>query len=106
MAEEHGRVFLGRAEQDQAVRRQRPLGIFANGYWGHPAYKLPPEVNLIGVAHYLDALEWQKEIVKIHAIFGGKNPHPNYLVGGVPCSININEVAAINTERLTMVGTV
>jgi hydrogenase large subunit len=80
------------------------LGIFANGYWGHPAYKLPPEVNLIGVAHYLDALEWQKEIVKIHAVFGGKNPHPNYLVGGVPCSINANEVAAINSERLNLVG--
>ena len=80
------------------------LGIFANGYWGHPAYKLPPEVNLIAVAHYLDALEWQKEIVKIHAVFGGKNPHPNYLVGGVPCSINTDEVAAINTERLSLVG--
>ncbi|HUB30109.1 MAG TPA: nickel-dependent hydrogenase large subunit, partial [Terracidiphilus sp.] len=80
------------------------LGIFANGYWGHAAYKLPPEVNLIGVAHYLDALEWQKEIVKIHAIFGGKNPHPNYLVGGVPCSINVDEVAAINSERLNLVG--
>ncbi len=80
------------------------LGIFANGYWGHPAYKLPPEVNLIAVAHYLDALEWQKEIVKIHAVFGGKNPHPNYLVGGVPCSINANEVAAINTERLNLVS--
>jgi len=80
------------------------LGIFANGYWGHPAYKLPPEVNLIGVAHYLDALQWQKEVVKIHAVFGGKNPHPNYLVGGVPCSINVNEVAAINSERLNLVG--
>jgi len=80
------------------------LGIFANGYWGHPAYKLPPEVNLIGVAHYLDALQWQKEIVKIHAVFGGKNPHPNYLVGGVPRSININEVAAINGERLNLVS--
>ncbi|HEY1254363.1 MAG TPA: nickel-dependent hydrogenase large subunit [Terracidiphilus sp.] len=79
------------------------LGIFANGYWGHPAYKLPPEVNLIAVAHYLDALSWQKEIVKIHAVFGGKNPHPNYLVGGVPCSINMNEVAAINSERLNLV---
>jgi hydrogenase large subunit len=79
------------------------LGIFANGYWGHPAYKLPPEVNLIAVAHYLDALVWQKEIVKIHAVFGGKNPHPNYLVGGVPCSINMNEVAAINSERLNLV---
>jgi Ni,Fe-hydrogenase I large subunit len=80
------------------------LGIFANGYWGHPAYKLPPEVNLIGVAHYLDALEWQKEVVKIHAIFGGKNPHPNYLVGGVPCSIDADEVAAINSERLNLVA--
>jgi hydrogenase large subunit len=80
------------------------LGIFANGYWGHPAYKLPAEVNLIGVAHYLQALEWQKEIVKVHTIFGGKNPHPNYLVGGVPCSINPNEVNAINAERLAMVG--
>ncbi len=79
------------------------LGIFANGYWGHPAYRLPAEVNLLAVAHYLEALEWQKEIVKIHAIFGGKNPHPNYLVGGVPCSIDLNEVNAINTERLNLV---
>ncbi len=80
------------------------LGIFANGYWGHPAYKLPPEVNLIGVAHYLDALEWQKDIIKIHTVFGGKNPHPNYLVGGVPCSIDTNEVAAINSDRLNLVS--
>jgi hydrogenase large subunit len=80
------------------------LGIFANGYWGHPAYKLPAEVNLLAVAHYLEALEWQRDIVKIHTIFGGKNPHPNYLVGGVPCSINIDEVNAINTERLNHVG--
>ncbi|MFQ5568959.1 MAG: nickel-dependent hydrogenase large subunit [Rhodothermales bacterium] len=80
------------------------LGIFANGYWGHPAYKLPPEVNLIGVAHYLDALEWQKEIVKIHTILGGKNPHPNYLVGGVPCAINIEDSNALNAERLAYIG--
>ena len=80
------------------------LGIFANGYWGHPAYKLPAEVNLLAVAHYLEALEWQKDIIKIHTIFGGKNPHPNYLVGGVPCSINPEEVNAINTERLNFVG--
>lgn len=80
------------------------LGIFANGYWGHSAYKLPPEVNLIAVAHYLEALEWQKELVKVHTIFGGKNPHPNYLVGGVPCSINIDEANAVNAERLAMVG--
>ncbi|MCB9069691.1 MAG: nickel-dependent hydrogenase large subunit [Calditrichia bacterium] len=80
------------------------LGIFAKGYWGHPAYKLPPEVNLIGVAHYLDALEWQKEIVKIHTVFGGKNPHPNYLVGGVACAINPEDSGAINAERLAFVG--
>ncbi len=80
------------------------LGIFSNGYWGHKAMKLPPEINLLAVAHYLEALEWQKEIVKIHAIFGGKNPHPNYLVGGVPCSINLNEVNAINSERLNFIG--
>jgi len=81
------------------------LGIFANGYWGHPAYKLPPAVNLLAVAHYLEALEWQKEIVKVHTIFGGKNPHPNYLVGGVPCSINLNDSSVINAERLAYVGT-
>jgi hydrogenase large subunit len=81
------------------------LGIFAKGYWGHPAYKLPPEVNLLGTAHYLEALEWQKEVVKIHTIFGGKNPHPNYLVGGAPCSINLDDANAINSERLAYVGT-
>jgi len=80
------------------------LGIFANGYWGHKAMKLPAEVNLLAVAHYLEALEWQKEIIKVHAIFGGKNPHPNYLVGGVPASINLNEVNALNSERLNHVG--
>ncbi|MEN8122614.1 MAG: nickel-dependent hydrogenase large subunit [Bacteroidota bacterium] len=82
------------------------LGIFANGYWGHNAYKLSPEVNLMAVAHYLEALNWQKEVVKIHTIFGGKNPHPNYLVGGVPCSVNIEENNAINAERLAMAGTI
>jgi hydrogenase large subunit len=81
------------------------LGIFANGYWGHSAFKLPAEANLMAVAHYLEALDWQKEMVKVHTIFGGKNPHPNYLVGGVPCSINIDEANALNAERLAYVGT-
>jgi hydrogenase large subunit len=80
------------------------LGIFANGYWGHKAYKLPPDVNLMAVAHYLEALEWQKEMIKVHTIFGGKHPHPNFLVGGVPCSVNIDEANAINAERLAFVG--
>ena len=80
------------------------LGIFANGYWGHPQMKLPAEINLLGVAHYLEALEWQKEIVKVHTIFGGKNPHPNYLVGGMACAINSENPGGLNAERLAYVG--
>jgi hydrogenase large subunit len=82
------------------------LGLFRNGYWGHPAYKLPPEANLMAVAHYLEALDFQKEIKKIHTVFGGKNPHPNWLVGGVPCPINVSDVGAVgavNIERLSLV---
>lgn len=65
------------------------LGIFSNGYWGHPVYKLPPEANLMAVAHYLEALAWQRNVVKLHTIFGGKNPHPNFLVGGTPSAISV-----------------
>jgi hydrogenase large subunit len=79
------------------------LGIFANAYWGHPAYKLPPEANLMAVAHYLEALAWQRDVAKLHAIFGGKNPHPNFVVGGVPSPIDLNSDSAINAERLQVV---
>ena len=83
------------------------LGLFMNGYWGSPAYRLPPEANLMATAHYLEALDFQREIVKIHTIFGGKNPHPNWLVGGVPCAINVDTtgaVGAVNMERLALVS--
>ncbi|MHB9118115.1 MAG: nickel-dependent hydrogenase large subunit [Burkholderiales bacterium] len=66
------------------------LGIFSNGYWGHPAYKLPPEANLMAVAHYFEALAWQRDVAQLHTIFGGKNPHPNFVVGGVPCAISVH----------------
>ena len=82
------------------------LGPFKNGYWGSKAYRLPPEANLMAVAHYLEALDFQKEIVKIHTIFGGKNPHPNWLVGGVPCPINVDGVGAVNMERLNYVKSI
>lgn len=85
------------------------LGPFKNGYWGHAAYKLPPEANLMAVAHYLEALDFQKEIVKIQTILGGKNPHPNWLVGGVPCAINLDgvgAVGAVNMERLNLVSSI
>ena len=71
------------------------LGPFANAYWGSPAYKLPPEANLMATTHYLEALDFQREIVKIHTIFGGRNPHPNWVVGGMPCSINVDEAGAV-----------
>lgn len=83
------------------------LGPFMNGYWGNKAYVLPPEANLMAVTHYLEALDLQKEWVKVHTIFGGKNPHPNYLVGGVPCAINIDKDGAagapVNMERLNFI---
>ncbi len=67
------------------------LGLFANGYWDHPGYVLPAEVNLIALAHYLEGLTWQREVGKIMTIFGGRDPHPNLLVGGVPCAIAAGE---------------
>jgi [NiFe] hydrogenase large subunit len=62
------------------------LGPFSNAYWGHSAYKLPPEANLMATAHYIEALRLQAKAARMHAIFGGKNPHPQSLVvGGVTC---------------------
>ncbi|MGZ8157323.1 MAG: nickel-dependent hydrogenase large subunit [Methylobacter sp.] len=85
----------------------RQLGPFKNGYWTNPAYLLPPEADLMAVTHYLEALDFQKDIMKIRTVFGGKDPHPNWLVGGVPCAINIDGVGAtgaINMERLNLVS--
>ncbi|MES9947284.1 MAG: hydrogenase 2 large subunit [gamma proteobacterium symbiont of Ctena orbiculata] len=82
------------------------LGIFAKAYWGHEVYKLPPAANLMAVAHYLEALEWQRDVVKLHAIFGGKNPHPNFLVGGVASAIDLNSDSAINSKKLSQVQNV
>jgi len=77
------------------------LGPFANAYWGHSAYKLPPEANLMAVAHYLEALDWQREVIKAHAILGAKNPHlQTYLVGGVACPVDPNSQAAINADSI------
>jgi len=80
------------------------LGIFANGYWGHSAMKLPPEVNLIAAAHYLQALEIQRDANKIVTILGGKTPHvQNLTVGGVTNSINLDSQSVMNMERLTYI---
>ena len=96
--------FAGVRDKVQAIVDSGQLSLFANGYWGHPAYKLPPEINLLAVAHYLEALDWQAQATKIHTIFGGKNPHPNFVVGGVPMPIDLNSDTALNAERLAIIS--
>jgi [NiFe] hydrogenase large subunit/hydrogenase large subunit len=94
------------AEVQNRVRRyveSGQLGIFTNGYWGHPAYRLPPEANLMAVAHYLEALDWQRDVIRVHTIFGGKNPHPNFLVGGMASAINLEDTGTINAESFSKI---
>lgn len=79
------------------------LGPFASGFWGHPAMKLPPDVNLLAVAHYLQALDVQNNANKIVAILGGKSPHiQNVAVGGVSNSISHDAPSVLNIERLLL----
>jgi [NiFe] hydrogenase large subunit/hydrogenase large subunit len=81
------------------------LGPFQNAYWGHSAYRLPAEANLMAVAHYLEALEWQKDIIKIHAILGSKNPHPQtFLVGGMAIPVDPDSQNAINADKVAFIG--
>src|SRR3984885_2810816 len=80
------------------------LGIFANAYWGSALYKLPPEANLMAVAHYLDALAWQRQIAQLLTIFGGKNPHPNFLVGGAPAAISVHSGEGTGSTAVNTVG--
>ena len=81
------------------------LSLMATGYWGHPAYALPPEADLMAVAHYLEALEWQREVIKIHSVLGGKNPHlQTYLVGGMAAAVDPNSPNVINWERINFIG--
>ncbi|HYL46329.1 MAG TPA: nickel-dependent hydrogenase large subunit [Candidatus Limnocylindrales bacterium] len=98
------RVYF-KAIQDRvkALVQSGQLSLFSSGYWGHPAYHLPPEANLLAVAHYIEALEFQRELIRIHAVLGGKNPHlQTYLVGGMACAVDPNEPQApVNLERIT-----
>ncbi|MGZ6674752.1 MAG: nickel-dependent hydrogenase large subunit, partial [Solirubrobacteraceae bacterium] len=76
--------FRGVRARMQGLADAGQLSLFGNGYWGHPAYRLTPEANLLVVAHYLEALDWQREIIRIQTLLGGKSPHPQtYLVGGM-----------------------
>ena len=94
--------FKGVQDRVKALVESRQLSLFSSGYWGHPAYRLPPEADLMAVAHYLEALEFQREFIRIHAVLGGKNPHlQSFLVGGMTTSLDPNEPQApLNPERL------
>ena len=95
--------FKGIQDRVAAFVASGQLGPFANAYWGHPAYKLPPEANLMAVAHYLEALEWQRDVIRAHAILGSKNPHlQTYLVGGMATPLDPNSQAAINADKIIM----
>ena len=89
----------------QAIVESGQLGIFSANWWDHPDYKLlPPEVHLMAIAHYLEMLDKHRDLVTPQVIFGGKNPHPHYCVGGMPCSISLEDGnAPVNTARLGIV---
>jgi hydrogenase large subunit len=95
--------FKSVQDRVKALVESKQLSLFSSGYWGHPAYHLPPEANLLAVAHYIEALEFQKDYIRIHAVLGGKNPHlQTYLVGGMAASMDPDEPGAtINPERIT-----
>jgi hydrogenase large subunit len=95
--------FKGVQDRIKAFVGSGQLGPFANAYWGHPAYKLPPEANLMAVAHYLEALDWQREYIRVHALLGGKNPHlQTFLVGGMSTPIDPNSQHALNADSIAL----
>ncbi len=97
--------FKGVRDKLQAFVNTGQLGPFANAYWGHPAYKLPPEANLMAAAHYLAALDFQRDFIRAHAILGAKNPHlQTYLVGGMASPIDPDSQSAINADKLAMIS--
>jgi len=89
----------------QKIVESGQLGIFSAQWWDHPDYQmLPPEVHLMAISHYLEMLDKQRDLVVPHVVFGGKNPHPHYVLGGMPCSISMEDGnAPINTARLAIV---
>jgi Ni,Fe-hydrogenase I large subunit len=95
--------FQGVKDRLAAYVNSGQLGPFGNAYWGHPAYKLPPEANLMAVAHYLEALDWQRDVIRAHALLGSKNPHlQTYLAGGMATPIDPTSQAAINADTIAM----
>jgi Ni,Fe-hydrogenase I large subunit len=97
------KYFAGVRDRVKGFVEHGQLGPFANAYWGHPAYKLPPEANLMAVAHYLEALEWQRKFIEIHAVLGGKNPHlQSFLVGGMATPVDPDRQSSLNVGSIAM----
>jgi Ni,Fe-hydrogenase I large subunit len=98
--------FKGVLDRVKKLVDSKQLSLLSSGYWGHPAYLLPPEANLMAVAHYLEALEFQRDFIRIHAVLGGKNPHlQTFLVGGMTTSMDVNEPnAPLNPERFDFIA--
>jgi hydrogenase large subunit len=97
-------VFQSGQDKVKAVAASGQLGIFANGYWGHPAMHLPPEVNLLAFSHYLQALEYQRKATQVVGMLGSKSPHiQNLAVGGVTNAINLDSMATLNMDRLAAI---
>jgi Ni,Fe-hydrogenase I large subunit len=97
--------FKGVADRLGVFVKSGQLGPFANAYWGHPAYKLPPEANLMAVAHYLEALDWQRQVIRVHGLLGSKNPHPQtYVTGGMALALDPNSPTALNARGLSEIA--
>jgi hydrogenase large subunit len=93
--------FVAVQEKLKAFVASGQLGVFGSGYWGHPAMKLSPEVNLMAVVHYMQALDYQRRANQIVAILGSKTPHiQNLAVGGVANPINLESQSTLTLERL------
>ena len=100
-------VFKDVQEKLKSFVNTGQLGVFASGYWGHPAMKLPPEVNLMAVAHYFQALDYQRTANKIVSVLGSKTPHiQNLAVGGVANPINLDSQSTLTLERLAYIKSV
>lgn len=99
------KYFAGVRNRLGSFVQRGQLGPFANAYWGHPAYRLPPEANLMATAHYLEALDWQRRFIRIHAILGGKNPHlQSFLVGGMATPVDPDSQNALNADTIAALG--
>ena len=61
----------------QGFADNQQLSIFSGNWFEtkDEAYNLPPELNLIATAHYLEALEMQAVASEMSGIVGGKMPH-------------------------------